>query len=111
MSCRCSEIQKCDQDICSLESELAREFEVLQQNSHLVTALSGLGQDLIAAVSVDNIDRIETRLKAIKKQRETVTGNLQTKRSNELTRVRSRRTTFESADRRYHEMLEQRARR
>lgn len=112
MACRCNEVGKCDQDIRYLERDLAQELNTAQRNSSLGTAMMpALRGDLANAAFVTNMLRIETRLAALKKNQDNYANNCLSKRSGELTRIRSRRNNYEYEDRRYHEMMEQRAKR
>ena len=105
MVCRCRDIEMCVSDIRILESELAQELNAAQRNNGLGTsAIQALGQNLTSAAFVDNMARIETRLTAIMKQRDVYFSNLQSRRSSELSKVLSKRSSYENEDRRYHEM-------
>jgi hypothetical protein len=104
MVCRCREVEECGNDIRVLERELGQELSTAQRNGGLESQIvTSLGRDLTRAAYVENIARIETRLAAIIKQRDGHFNNLQSRRSTKLSKVLSKRSNFESEDRRHHE--------
>ena len=92
MTCRCDELEKCEQDIQTLERDLLIELNAMQRNSGLEAVLPALNRDLAGAIFVENMARIETRLIVIKNQRENNSDNMLTRRSSELTRIQNKRS-------------------
>jgi hypothetical protein len=114
MACRCSEIQKCEQDIqllSSVTSSLIKELRIIQvQNRHWMSKILDLSQDLADVIFVANRTRIETRLAAIKQNQEKRVNAADAKRLSESTRMNNKLDLYEKEDERYHKMMEQRAR-
>jgi hypothetical protein len=69
-----------------------------------------LSQDLARVIFAANMTRIETHALAIKENQKRRVSAAQEKCLNELTRLKSKRVLYQSEDRRYHEMMEQRSR-
>ena len=110
MACRCSEIAKCERDIELLNGDIYRNLNSARTyNDSTLAKYPVLSSALAGAVYADNLDRVTQRFIAIKKQHEGQLDSLQTKRSNELTRVRNRLESFRNEDRRYHEAQAQKA--
>ena len=105
MACRCNEISRCEQDIALLSGEVAQKLNNVRANYNATmskyTTLSG---SLAKAITIDNIDKVIQRFAAIKKQHEGNMESLQSKRSGELSRVKSRMESYKNEDRRYHAM-------
>jgi len=112
MACRCSEMQKCEQDIRRLESKLAQELSAVQRYCNLGTEIMpALGRDLTTAAFSGDIARIDIRLAAIKKEQDKIVGNVLSKRLSELSRIQNRLTSYDNEDRRFHEMKAQQVKR
>jgi len=112
MSCRCSEISRCDREIALISGEIAQRLNNAQSNNDSMMAkFPAVSNSLSDTIFIGNLEKVSQRAAAIKKQHDGLLNNLQSRRSGELTRIRNRRSSFESADRRYHEMMEQRVRR
>jgi len=110
MACRCSEISKCERDIALINGDIAQKLNNARNNSAAMAAkFSAISRSLSEAIFANNLDKVDQRLSTIKKQHEGYIDNLQSKRTSELSRVKSRRTSYDNEDRRYHEMLEQKA--
>ncbi|MCL1975335.1 MAG: hypothetical protein FWG61_04140 [Firmicutes bacterium] len=106
MTCRCNEIQKCEQEIRRLEKDLAEAINAAQAHSSQGAAIiPAFAQDLTSAVYIANITRIDMRLTALRRIQEKYIQNCLDKRKAELQRLRSRQIIFENEDRRFHEMI------
>jgi len=113
MACRCAEIKKCEQDIQLLESVTSgfgKELRTIQEkNSRWTAMIPELSQDLANVIFAANRTRIETRLVLIKQNQNKRVNAALAKRMGELTRINSKRKLYDTEDKRYHEMMEQRA--
>jgi hypothetical protein len=110
MACRCSEIAKCERDIVLLGGEVAQKLNNARSNNDSALAkYHALSSSMAGAVSVGNLERVNQRFTAIKKQHDGKLENLQSRRSGELSRIKSRLESYRNEDRRYHEMLAQKA--
>ena len=110
MACRCGDINKCERDIALLGAEINRRLNSARDNDdHILSKHPSLSQALSRAVYAGNLDKVSQRFSAIKKQRSGFADNLQSKRSGELSRLRSRLDSYRNEDRRYHDMLAQKA--
>jgi len=105
MACRCSEISRCERDIALLSGEVAQKLNNARTNNDsTMSKYPALSNSLTKAVSADNSDKVNQRFATIKKQHEGYMENLQSRRSGELSRVRSRLENYRNEDRRHHEM-------
>lgn len=113
MACRCSEIRKCEQDLQLLTSSTSgfcRELRTIEEKSSRWTIkMPELSQDLASVTFVANMTRIETRLAAIKQNQEKRVSAAVAKRISEVTLIQRKRDLYDNEDRRYHEMMAQKA--
>ena len=110
MMCRCQDIEKCERDIAILSGVLNRELNRVRDNQDLaMSKYNALSQALSDAVNIHNLERICRRFSVIRQRQSEQTESLQLKRSGELSRLRSRLVNYQNEDRRYHEMIAQRA--
>jgi len=111
MSCRCSEIIRCEQDVELIAGEVTHKLGYVQnKNDYAMKKCPDLGCSMLNAVFTDTLERLTQRFSTIKKQQDGNIDNLQTKRANELKRTQSRLDSYIREDERYHDMMAKRAR-
>jgi len=104
MACRCNEIARCERDIALITGDIARNLNNARNNNDRnMSAAANLSRSLSDAVLTNSIERVSQRIQAIKKQHEGYLDNLQSKRANELSRIKSRLENYDREDRLYHE--------
>lgn len=104
MACRCNEISKCERDISVLTGEIARKLNSVQtSNNNAMRKISPLINSLSEAISINNMAKIEQRFSSISKKQDGFVETLQSKRTDELRKVRTRLRRYEDEDRSYHE--------